>query len=166
MRILTDFKKFLSDRDNKERMFELFKQVWIEDVAKLVNRVVHFARGSTCMRITRTGSVNVEDLVKDHEEADIKLYLLKSADKSNDDQNTFCEVRSSSGNIDIIPIILFWGFELERTSTFISITDGIGKHRKILGLLTWCDLTYQQKKALISAHAFTGNDNVASLLCK
>ena len=39
-----DFKKFLSDRDNKEWMFELIKQVLIENVAKLANRVVYFAR--------------------------------------------------------------------------------------------------------------------------
>ena len=29
VRIPSDFKKCLSDRDNKERMFELIKQVWI-----------------------------------------------------------------------------------------------------------------------------------------
>ena len=45
-------------------MFELIKQVWIENVDKLANRVVYFARGSTCTRKFRTGSVNVEDLVK------------------------------------------------------------------------------------------------------
>ena len=38
-------------------MFELIKQLWIENVAKLANRVVKFARGSTCTKITRTGSV-------------------------------------------------------------------------------------------------------------
>ena len=30
------FKKCLSDRDNKERMFELIQQVWIENVANLL----------------------------------------------------------------------------------------------------------------------------------
>ena len=72
-----DLKRVLSDRDNKERMFELIKQVWIENVAELANRVVYFARGSTCTRIARTGSVNVEDLVKDHEEADTKIASLE-----------------------------------------------------------------------------------------
>ena len=33
VRIPSDFKKCLSDRENKERMFELIKQVWIENVA-------------------------------------------------------------------------------------------------------------------------------------
>ena len=59
-------------------MFEVIKQVWIEHVAELANCVVHFARGSTCTRITRrTGSFNVEDLVKDHEEADTKIAPLE-----------------------------------------------------------------------------------------
>ena len=31
--ISPDFEKCLSDRDNKEWMFELVEQVWIEDVA-------------------------------------------------------------------------------------------------------------------------------------
>ena len=33
VRILSDFKKCLSDRDNQEWMSELIKQVWIENVA-------------------------------------------------------------------------------------------------------------------------------------
>ena len=31
-----------------------------------------------CTRITRTGFVNVEDLVKDHEEADTKIASLEA----------------------------------------------------------------------------------------
>ena len=56
------------------------------------------------------------------------------------------------------------GFELER-NIHVYIDNGTGKNRKILDLKK-CDLTYQQKKALVSAHAVTGNDYVASLLCK
>ena len=74
VRIPPDFNKFLSDRDNKERMFKLIKQVW-KNVANLANCVLCFARGSTCTRITRTGSATVEDLVKDHEEADTKICI-------------------------------------------------------------------------------------------
>ena len=101
-------------------MFELIKQVWIENVAKLANRVVYFARGSTCTRKILTGSVNVEDLVKDHEETDTKLHLLKPSGKNNDDRNIVRKVRLSSGSIDI-PII-FWVLNWKETSTFTSIT--------------------------------------------
>ena len=63
-------------------MFDPIKQVQIENVTKLANRLVNFATGSTCTRITRTGSVNVEDVVKDQEEADldtkIALVLTKT----------------------------------------------------------------------------------------
>ena len=59
-------------------MFELIKQVWIENVAKLANRAVYFARGSTCTRKIRTRSVNVEDLVKDHEETDTKIASFEA----------------------------------------------------------------------------------------
>ena len=59
-------------------MFELIKQVWIDNVAKLANRVVYFATGSTCTKKIRTGSVNVEDLVKDHEERDTKIASFEA----------------------------------------------------------------------------------------
>ena len=77
VRIPPDFNNFLSDRDNKERMFKLIQQVW-KNVAKLANCVLHFSRGSTYTRITRNGSVIVEDLVKDHEEADTKIASLEA----------------------------------------------------------------------------------------
>ena len=47
----------------------------------------------------------------------------------------------------------------------IFIDNGGGKNRKLLELIL-CDLTDQQKKAMVRMHAFTGNNYVSSFLCK
>ena len=65
-----------------------------------------------------------------------------------------CVVRSNSGDIDI-PIILL-GIELERNA-HVCIDNGTGKNRRVLAL-NKCDFIDQQRKVLVGAHAFTGND--------
>ena len=56
------------------------------------------------------------------------------------------------------------GIELER-NVHVCIDNGTGKNRRVLAL-NKCDLTDQQRKALVGAHTFTGNDYIASFLCK
>ena len=113
VRIPVDFKTFLTNGDNKERMFEVIEEVWKENSGKIGERIVYFARGGTCTMITRTTTVDIEDLATDHEEADTKIaYLIQHAANTNHDKDIVCVVRSNSGDIDI-PIILL-GIELER----------------------------------------------------
>ena len=73
-----------------------------------------------------------------------------------------CVVRSNSGDIDI-PIILL-GIGLERNA-HVYIDNGTGINRRVLAS-NKCDLTDQQRKALVSVQAFTRNDYVASFLYK
>ena len=153
----------MTNGDNKERMFEVIEEVWKENSEKIGERIVYFARGGTCTMITRTATVDVEDLATDHEEADTKIaYLIQHAANTNHDKDIVCIVRSNSGDIDI-PIILS-GIELER-NVHVYIDNGTGKNRRILAL-NKCDLTDQQQKALVGVHEFTGNDYVASFLRK
>eukprot|EP00112_Aurelia_sp_Birch-Aquarium-sp1_P008666 Seg1960.8 transcript_id=Seg1960.8/GoldUCD/mRNA.D3Y31 product="GTPase-activating protein and VPS9 domain-containing protein 1" protein_id=Seg1960.8/GoldUCD/D3Y31 len=84
VRVPSDFNKFLRNGDNKERMFQLIEEVWIQNAAQLGERTVFFARGSTCVKITPVGSIAIGELETDHEEADTKIaYLIKHAARSN-----------------------------------------------------------------------------------
>ena len=142
-----DFKKFLGNGDNKERLFEIIEEVWVQNRNQLGQRVVYFARGNACLRITEHGSSHIEELERDHEEADTKIaYLIQHAVRNSDGQSIACVVRSSSGDVDI-PIILL-GME-SISNVEIYIDNGSGKSRKLLHLNT-CSLTSQQRKALVA----------------
>ena len=43
------------------------------------------------------------------------------------------------------------------------VDNGAGKHRKLFDLAS-CDLSYEQKQALLGLHAFSGNDYVSSFM--
>ena len=93
IRIPPDFKNFLNNGTNKERLLELTEHVWKGEAAALGNRVVYLVE-------------TIEELRTNHEEADTKIcYLLHHAVQSNNNEETVCVVRSSSGDIDI-PVIL------------------------------------------------------------
>ena len=163
VRVPANFKKFLGNGDNKERLFEIIEEVWVQNRNQLGQHVVYFARGNACLKITEHGSSRVEELGTDHEEADTKIaYLIQHAVRNSDGQSIACVVRSSSSDVDI-PIILL-GME-SISNVEIYIDNGSGKSRKLLHLNT-CSLTSQQKKALVGLHAYTGNDYVASFLRK
>ena len=161
IRIPADFKKFLNNGEDKERMFELIEQVWAESSGENGGRIVYVARGSSCVRIENGILEKVPELETDHEEADTKIaYLVQHALRENGD-HTVCLVRSSSGDIDI-PVILIAMDFADRT---ILIDNGTGKSRKILKLSA-CELSEQQRRTLLGLHAFSGNDHVSSIFRK
>ena len=162
IRIPPDFKAFLSNGANKERLFQLIEEVWAENAPKLGERVIYFARKNQCQKLSRDGAVSVEELQDNHEEADTKIcYLLHHAHQVNQGEYTKCVVRSCSGDIDI-PIILL-GNELP--NLHVLIDNSTGKNRKLYDLSA-CVLSTIQKQALVGLHAFTGNDYVSSFLRK
>ena len=65
-------------------------------------------------------------------------------------------------SFDILIILL--SIELER-NVHVYIDNGTGRNRRVLALNN-CDLTDQQRKALVGVDAFTENDYVGSFLCK
>ena len=158
IRLPSDFKRFLGNGDNKERLFEVIEEVLIDNRDLIGERVVYFARGSHCLKITREESSEIPELRTDHEGADTKIvYLVKhAATNAVREQHTTCVVRSSSGDIDI-PIILL-GCTSEEFME-IHIDNGTGKSRRLLDMNA-CSLSQEQKKALVGFHAFTGNDYV------
>lgn len=162
IRIPVPFAQFMCNGENKDRMLELIEQVLREERALLSDRIVYYARGKVCMKITSQCSEEIPSLASDHIEADTKIcYLTQHALKENSGDPTVCVVRSSSGDTDI-PIILL-GNECENLKVIID--NGSGKSRQVLDL-SRSHLTDIQKQALIGTHAFSGNDYVSSFFRK
>ena len=68
IRIPADFKRFLANGNNKERLFELVEEVWKEEMQSFQrDRVVYFARKHSCIRITRERSFQEIGLATNHE---------------------------------------------------------------------------------------------------
>ena len=128
VRIPPDLKKFLNNGENKERMFELIEEVWIQSRNQNDRHTIYFARGSSCIKIANGVSEPVPQLNTNHEEADTKMaYLVQHVLRENG-ANKLCIVRSSSGDIDI-PVILVAADLADRR---IFIDNGTGRNRKIL----------------------------------
>ncbi len=153
------FKKFLKNGDNKECMSEIIEEVFVDMKSTLEERILYFATSGTCSKITKEHSSKIQELRTVHEEADSKVvYLVKHASTNADtNQHKICVVRSSSRDTDI-PIILLSCFTIENTHVFID--NGTGKSRRLLDMEA-CNLSRQEKKALVGFHAFTGNDCIA-----
>lgn len=91
---------------NKERLFELVKEVWTENAGDLGDKVIFFARKDSCVKRSAGGTERVLDWQTNHEEADTKVCcLLHYAHQQNEGEETIGILRSHSGDIDI-PVIL------------------------------------------------------------
>ena len=148
MKIPGDFQKFLNNNKNKERLFELIEETYIQHKEKLNSRRIFFVRTDTCKMIT-TARVEISYYLN-HEEADTKLInLVKHAmvNEENQRESVFV-VRSSSGDIDI-PVIML----SSNLRGNIIIDNGRSNHRKNL-FIDECTLTPVQKKALIGLHSY------------
>ena len=92
IRIPADFKRFLANGNNKERLIELVEEVWKQELQSFQSDgVVYFARKHSCTRITREGSFQEIGLTTNHEEADTKIsYSLHHACEENGAPETTC----------------------------------------------------------------------------
>ena len=162
IKIPPNFVAFLSNGQNKERLFELVEEVWVGNSNVLGDREIYFSRKDGCIKINRFGVSTIDDLRSNHEEADTKVcFLLHHALQQNEGRETICILRSCSGDIDI-PVILL-ASHVPNLQVFID--SGTGKNRKILDLAA-CDLSVTQRKALLGLHAFSGNDYISSFFKK
>ena len=105
IRIPSNFQNFLNNGENKEQLFELIENVWVQNSEKFGNKTVFFARKDRCRKMTNAGIQS--EFVLNHEEADTKVaYLVEHAITNTIDQeNSAFVVRSISGDIDI-PVIM------------------------------------------------------------
>ena len=163
VRTPADFQLFLCNGKNKERLFELIQDTWIRKKEMLECRVVYFARGELCHKITSTYVREVRSMRTNHEEADTKVaYLTQHALDNIDDLSHVC-VRSASGDVDIM-VIMVGAFGVNRNIQ-IFIDNGTGKNRKTIRIDS-SKLSEREQKALVAFHAMSGNDFVSCFMRK
>lgn len=104
VKISSDFSGFLSNGENRERLFNLIMQTWIEEQYKLGKKVIYFSSQITCHLISKEKCKVVEELGSDHEEADTKVVFLLDHVLQTYGQQSRVVLRSPSGEVDI-PII-------------------------------------------------------------
>ena len=153
---IPDLTNFMKNGLNKENMLESIEKVIVEERHSLGDRIVYFARGDKCSKISKNGVSNVSSLNTDHVEADTKICYLAQHAASNcrNGNDTVCVVRSASGDIDI-PIILLGIIPSENINVFND--SGTGKSRRELNV-SRSDLSALERRAIVGFHAFTGND--------
>eukprot|EP00794_Sanderia_malayensis_P020703 gene20703-biopygen17090 len=79
IRIPLDFTKFLSNRRNEERLFELVEDVWTEEVLALERDSVNYIAGKmSCTKISRNGSFREGTLETNYEKPDTKICYSTS----------------------------------------------------------------------------------------
>ena len=84
-------------------MVELMEKVGLESSNELSGRSLYVARASSCIKIEIGIATNVPELENDQEEADSKkAFMIQHATRENS-ECTVGMVRSSSGDIIIIP---------------------------------------------------------------
>ena len=99
----------------------------IEEKQNLHQLTVSFSKKSWCTKIASTSTSRISSFVSDHKEADTKLVALVNAFKSSG--NTLL-VRSPSGDINILMLVLLHQFENKR----VLIDNGNGNSGKIINM--------------------------------
>ena len=91
IRIPSNFGQFMRNGKNKERTLELIETVLARDRNLVKERVIYFARGDLCTRITSNGSEDVPSLTSDHVEVHSKIvYFAYHALAENSGRPTVC----------------------------------------------------------------------------
>ena len=122
---------------------------------------IYFSEENRCIKITHKTVTIENNLSCNQEEVDTKVALhSKHAFERSPEKVVI--VRSLSGNIDIIVIIL--GMFIDQPEYFF-MDSGSGKNCKGF-LLNEINLDYEIKKCLIGFHAFTGNYYISSFYWK
>ena len=86
-----EFEKFLTNGDNKERLFEIIEQVWSEMKHVLEDHVIVFAQINDCIKMNQFKCSLLEELPSNYKEKDKKvLYLLQNALKWNENLWPLC----------------------------------------------------------------------------
>eukprot|EP00794_Sanderia_malayensis_P012447 gene12447-13734_t len=162
VKVPNDISGFLSNGENKERLFNLIMQMWMEEKYKLGKKVIYFSSKINCHLISKEECKVVEELACNHEEADTKVVFLLDHVLQRYGQHSRVILRSPSGDVDI-PIIVY-GNQLD-TDLRIFLDNGTGKSRKVLDMNS-SQLSSVQKRGIIGFHALTGNDYVSSFFGK
>ena len=153
MKVPYNINSFLSVGQNKEDLFNLIRRVLAETASHLT---IYFCFRN-CLKIKNGVETVMPHLLCDHEEAD--TMLVAYAYQIDDGGIT---VRSPSGDIDIVALFVYHEMFINAD---IFVDNGTGAQRKTLDISA-CDLSVEQRKAILGLHSLSGNDYVSSFFRK
>ena len=160
-----DFKDFLGNGENKERMINLFQQFIEENhvaiLQEIKSAVMYYSKDGKCTLIDSEGSREFQSLTSDQEEADTKVVLHSYFALNQDQKNVI--LASHSADTDII--VLMAAHLKSQYGHRIFIINGSGTN-KIKFWLKDLSIDDSQSRAIIGMHAFSGNDYVSSFFRK
>ena len=152
MKIPYDINSFLAVGENKRDLFDLIHK-GIEDIQRGDNTVM-FSSYNSYVETNGTTVQERPELASTHVEADY-MFPTYARLESN------ALIRSRSGDIDIIASLV--GQEDLPEKLFVD--NGTGSGRKVIQP-SLCELSSDERTALIGFHSFTGNDYVSSFFRK
>ena len=164
-RVPKDWKAFLQNETNKERLLELIFEEWQKDqyAEGLRDRHIYFTLKEACFCLTSSdgNSVKVEevrDLFSSQEEADTILHSL-SADKS---ESAIIVVHSP--DTDVFILLLHYS---EFFDNDVYFETGTGNSRRRINIKTTMTIHgHDVCKALLGIHAVSGCDSTSAFVRK
>ena len=163
-----DWKKFLSNGENKNQLIEFLLSEWMKDcyAEKLLNKQLYVTSGTKCFRLTSTDGKStqadpVPELESTQEEADTRIILHCFHQDSSAGPERII-IRSI--DTDVFILLLHFSSEVNKKVYF---DTGTGNHRR---LICMSDLAASYGKdyceALLGIHAFSGCDSTSSFVTK
>ena len=152
MKIPYDINNFLAVGENKKDLFNLIRK-GIEEIPRGDNTII-FSFTDSFVEMTSDGVYERPELATTHVEAD---YMFPTYFRLENN----ALIRSRSGDIDIIASLV----GQKDLSDEIYVDNGNGTGRTIIQPSV-CELSSDERSALIGFHNFTGNDYVGSFFRK
>ena len=152
MKIPFDISSFLAVGENKKDLFQLIQKGIGEQ--KLDDTVILFSGKGTMTEICESSTIVRNDIACQHSEADYMFALY-----AREEENVL--IRSRSGDTDIIVSLI--GHQDLPESLFVD--NGTGSGRKLLQP-SLCELSSEQRSAIIGFWSFIGNDYLGSFFRK
>ncbi|KAL8571804.1 hypothetical protein ACOMHN_053962 [Nucella lapillus] len=163
-----DWKKFLSNGENKNQLIEFLLSEWMKDcyAEKLLNKQLYVTSGTKCFRLTSmdgkcTQGHPVPELESTQEEADTRIILhCFHQDSSTEPEGII--IRSI--DTDVFVLLLHFSSQFNKK---VYMDTGTGNHRRMICM---SDLAASYDKdfceALLGIHAFSGCDSTSSFITK
>ena len=148
-KIPSDFKQFLGDGDNRNRMLDLIFEYVENRKAKSLNILrtssLYLSKENGCRYITLTSVASVPEMIKNQEEADSRL-ILNAFHALQDDTNSQVVIKAISADTDISILALFHLYDFKER---VILETGITANRKLMSIASY-ELSESHRYALMA----------------
>ena len=159
-KIPSPFSDILNNDKNKKRLIEIILEVMVNNRNEILQFIpsseLYFSTWKKCFKITR--SYVLEDIILNSNQIEADTKIALHCNHALQNVSGLVVVRSPSGDVDIMIILLQLTSSLER----VFLDYGTGKNRVSIKLSDVI-LPDIDKSCLIGFHAFTGNDFISSV---